>query len=244
MASYNRDRIGSTRPSDSQSREPDIAFELMASITGEANGLPGSATFQQLRSLARAAARLWGDLAITPSAAAPASEDHSNRVALFSLRIARVMGLSEEQALRILRAAYLHDVGTVAVSESIMRKPGRLTAEERATMQAHSLVGCELLGAFLSTEDLAQIALSHHERYDGNGYPDGLQGTKIPLEARILAIADSVDAMMSWRPYREPLPFSVARDEVIREVGRQFDPSIVEILVREEEFIVATKPKN
>lgn len=80
--------------------------------------------------------------------------------------------------------------------------------------------------------------------YDGNGYPNGLQGTRIPLEARVLAIADSLDAMMSWRAYREALPFSVVRNEVIRESGRQFDPSIVEVLVREEEFLVARKRKN
>lgn len=243
MTFCNRSQVGSRRRWDSQARKPEVAVELAALIGGEAaNSAPKTATLQQLRSLVRAAGRLWRDLSITSPTAIPEHQDHSNRVALFSLRIARVMGLSEEQAQRILRVAYLHDVGSIAVSESIMLKPGRLTAEERTAMQVHPLISCELLSAFLSTEDLARIALSHHERYDGNGYPNGLLGAAIPLEARVLAIADSLDAMMSWRPYRDPFPFSVARDEVIREAGRQFDPTIVEVLVREGEFIAAANP--
>jgi len=115
-------------------------------------------------------------------------------------------------------------------------RPAQACRKLTTAMQAHSLVSCELLGAFLATEDVARIVLSHHERYDGDGYPDGLAGTNISLEARVLAIADSLDAMTSWRPYREALPFSVAREEIIREAGRQFDPSIVEVLIREQEF--------
>jgi HD-GYP domain-containing protein (c-di-GMP phosphodiesterase class II) len=143
------------------------------------------------------------------------------------------MGLPEEQAERIFRAAYLHDVGSVGVPGSVMLKPWRLTGEERQAMQVHPLIGRELLGAFLSTRDLAGIVLSHHERFDGNGYPNGLQGAKIPLEARVLAIADSLDAMRSWRPYREPLPFPLALEELKRGAGRQFDGSIVEVLARQ-----------
>ena len=245
MASRNRCQVGGRKPWDWQATGPEIAVELTTLIRREpASPAPKTVMLQELRSFAGATARLWRDLSITPSAFTADREDHSNRVALFSLRIARVMGLSEEQAMRILRAAYLHDVGSIAVSESIMLKPGKLTPEERAAMQVHSLISCELLGAFLSTENLAGIALAHHERYDGNGYPNGLQGTRIPLEARVLAIADSLDAMMSWRPYRNSLSFSVARDEVIREAGRQFDPSIVEVLVREGEFMAAANPNT
>jgi HD-GYP domain-containing protein (c-di-GMP phosphodiesterase class II) len=180
-------------------------------------------------------------LEISPCALAPRHEEHSNRVGFFSLRIAHALGLGKEQCQRIYRAAYLHDVGGLAVSQAILRKHGALTAAERAAMQVHPFISCQLLGAFLSTEDLAGIVLSHHERYDGHGYPNGLEGTKIPLEARVLAIADSLDAMMSRRPYRETLAPADAQVELRREAGHQFDPSIVETLVRQGELVAMTK---
>ncbi len=238
MALRNRYQVRRKKARVSLAKKPEISAELKTLIEGEAlHPGPEAATLQELRSLARAAARLWRDISTTVVEVTPDNEHHSNRTALFSLRIARVMGLSEGQALRILRAAYLHDVGEVAVSESLMLKPGRLAAEEIEAMQVHPIVGCELLSAFLSTEDLAEIVLSHHERYDGNGYPNGLQGQRIPLEARVLAVADSLDAMTARRTYRNSLPFSVARNEVIREAGGQFDPSIVEVLIREGELL-------
>ena len=202
---------------------------------------PDAATLEHLRSLTRATRRLWRDLEITPCALAPRHEEHSHRVGFFSLRIAHALGLVEERCQRIYRAADLHDVGGLAVPQAILRKPGVLTAAERSAMQVHPLISCELLGAFLSTEDLAGIVLSHHERYDGHGYPNGLEGTKIPLDARVLAIADSMDAMMSRRPYRDTLVPADAQDELMREAGHQFDPSIVETLVRQGEFIAMTE---
>lgn len=200
---------------------------------------PSPATLEQLRSATRAVSRLWRKLAIAPHAFPPNHEEQTSQVALLALRIARFMGLGDERAERILRAAYLHDVGGVSVPGEVMRKPGPLSAQERKVMQVHPRVSCELLGAFLSTQDLAGITLSHHERFDGQGYPDGLQGAQIPLEARVLAIADSLDAMMSRRPYRNPLPFSVALEEVRREAGRQFDPHIVEVLSRKGDALIA-----
>jgi HD-GYP domain-containing protein (c-di-GMP phosphodiesterase class II) len=222
----------------SQTTEPEIAVKLAKLIEGGApDSMPLATALEQLRSVAGAVARLWRDLSISPPAFSAHREDRSNRVALCSLRIARVMGLSEEQAMRILRAAYLRDVGSIAIPEAILLKPGSLTAKERAAIEVHPLISCQLLSAFLSTEDLASVALAHHERFDGNGYPAGLRGVKIPLEARVLAIADSLDAMVSSRPYRDALPFSVARAQVIRRAGSQFDPNIVETLVRKGEFI-------
>jgi HD-GYP domain-containing protein (c-di-GMP phosphodiesterase class II) len=233
--------IGSRRPQASHKSEAEIAFERMM-LTREktANLTPSAATVQQLRAVAGAISRLWLDLGVNANALTRDHEQHSHRVALFSWRIARFMGLPEKWAGRILRAAYLHDVGSVGVPGAVMRKPESLTAEERKAMQVHPLISCELLGAFLSTEDLAGIALSHHERFDGDGYPNGLQGVKIPLEARVLAIADSLDAMMSLRPYRNPLPFSVALREITRGAGGQFDPNIVEVLAREGETIACS----
>ena len=147
------------------------------------------------------------------------------------------MGLPQEQAECILRAAYLHDVGSVGVPEAVMHKSQGFTAEERQAMQVHPRISCELLHTFLSTRDLAAIALSHHERFDGDGYPNGVQGFKIPLEARVMAIADSLDAMMSKRPYRAPLPFSLALNEITRQAGRQFDPNMVEVVARVGEAV-------
>lgn len=222
MPLRNRCQRGSRKPCDARVFAPRSVLD--------------PATFQRLRSIASAVAKLWRDLGFTSPDAVAWSAEHAERVALLGLRIARAVEMPEEQALRILRAGFLRDVGRLAVSDSILLKPGILTADERAAMQVHPLVSCELLGALLPTEDLAGIALSHHERYDGNGYPHGLEGTRIPLEARVLAIADSLDAMTSWRPYREALSFTAAREELIREAGRQFDPDIVEALVRELEF--------
>jgi HD-GYP domain-containing protein (c-di-GMP phosphodiesterase class II) len=218
MASRDRWQRGSRRPWDARAFPGGIVLE--------------PATFQRLRSIAGAVTNLWGALGFTSPAGIAWSEEHAERVALLGLRIARAVGMSEEEALRILRAGFLRDVGSLAVSESILLKPGRLTADERAAMEVHPLVSYELLNALLSTEDLAGIALSHHERYDGNGYPDGLEGKRIPLEARVLAIADSLDAMTSWRPYREALSFPAARKELISQAGCQFDPEIVEVLLR------------
>lgn len=194
-------------------------------------------TFQRLRSVAGAIMKLWGAMGFTLPTGVGWSEEHAKAVALLGLRIARAVGMSEEQALRILRAGFLRDVGSLAVSESILLKPGRLSSNERAAMQVHPLVSCELLGALLSTEDLAGIALCHHERYDGNGYPNGLEGKRIPLEARVLSIADSLEAMTSWRPYRDALSFAAARQELIQKAGCQFDPEIVGVLLREHEFV-------
>ncbi len=227
MASRNRGQGGTGNVWDAHAFAPGVVLE--------------PATFQRLRSIAGAVANLWSDLGFTSPAGVRWSEEPAKRVALLGLRIARAVGMPEEQGLRILRAGFLRDVGSLAVSESILLKPGTLTAEERAAMQVHPLVSCELLGALLPTEDLAGIALCHHERYDGSGYPHGLEGTRIPLEARVIAIADSLDAMMSWRPYREGLSFAAAREELIREAGRQFDPDIVEVLVSRAGFRRASR---
>ena len=191
--------------------------------------LPDRGMLDQLRSLAHATQTLWRDLAIG-SVPDPPNPSHSENVAQLGLVIAHALGLASEVCQRVYRAAYLHDVGSVAVPSTVLCKPGRLTPSEREAMQVHPLISRELLAAFLPTGDIAGIALSHHERYDGNGYPGGLQGTRIPIEARVLALADSLDGMLTRQPYRNALPFSSAWSEIIREAGRQFDPCIVENL--------------
>ena len=186
----------------------------------------------RLRSLVRATERLWRDLKVSPNAVVLGHAKHSERVALLSLKIARALRLSEDLARRIYRAAYLHDVGKIALPAQILRKEGAFTVEERGAVQRHSIIGHELLKIFLPGQDLAEIALFHHERYDGNGYPSGLQRTRIPLAARVIAIADSLDAMLSRSAYRSKVARSAAWAEVTRQAGQQFDPNIVETLMR------------
>jgi HD-GYP domain-containing protein (c-di-GMP phosphodiesterase class II) len=200
---------------------------------------PSGAIFQRLQAVAGGVYRLWKAMGIISHSRTPVHEEHSHRVALFSWRIARFMGLPEELAEKILRGAYLHDVGSVAVPGAVMMKRESLTAEERKVMQVHPRISCELLHAFLPTQDLAAVALSHHEWFDGQGYPHGLQGAKIPLEARVVTIADSLDAMMSPRPYRAPILFSQAMKELTRGAGKQFDPNIVEAIAGQGKTLAA-----
>ncbi len=156
---------------------------------------------------------------------------HSRRVSLYCLEIARAMGCTLEQLKTIARGAYLHDIGKIGIPDSILLKEGKLSSEEQTVMQTHVRIGYELLSRipFLSTA--AEIVLTHQERYDGTGYPQGLTSEEIPLGARIFAVADTLDAMTSDRPYRQALPFSTAREEIIRESGKQFDPDIVRVFL-------------
>jgi putative nucleotidyltransferase with HDIG domain len=152
---------------------------------------------------------------------------HSRRVSLYCLEIARAMGCNTEQLKTIMRGAYLHDIGKIGIPDSILLKEGKLTMEETSVMQTHVRIGYELVSRIPFLAAAAEIVLSHQERYDGTGYPQGLMGEEIPLGARIFAVADTLDAMTSDRPYRRALPFSTAREEIIRESGRQFDPDVV-----------------
>lgn len=152
---------------------------------------------------------------------------HSRRVSRYCLEIAKARGCSGEQLKQITRGAYLHDMGKIGIPDAILLKEGRLTAEERAVMEAHVRIGYELVSRIPFLAPAAEIVLNHHERYDGTGYPRGLVGEAIPLGARIFAVADTLDAMTSDRPYRRALPFLVAREEIIRGSGNQFDPAVV-----------------
>jgi putative nucleotidyltransferase with HDIG domain len=152
---------------------------------------------------------------------------HSRRVTLYSLEIAKVLGCSGEQVKQIARGAYLHDIGKIGVPDSILLKPAKLTPEETRMMESHVRVGYQLVSRIAFLAGAAEIVLTHQERFDGTGYPQGLIGEEIPLGARIFAVADTLDAMTSDRPYRKALPFSAAREEIIRESGRQFDPAVV-----------------
>lgn len=153
---------------------------------------------------------------------------HSKRVSLYSRRIAKALGIKGEELNQIERGALLHDIGKIGIRDAILLKPGRLTKEEWEEMKKHPEMGYKLLEGSDFLEHERIIVLHHQERYDGKGYPQGLKGKEIDIGARIFAIADTFDAMTSDRPYRKALPFKVAREEIIRCSGTQFDPRIVE----------------
>jgi HD-GYP domain-containing protein (c-di-GMP phosphodiesterase class II) len=151
--------------------------------------------------------------------------------------MAQAYGCSSEQLKHITRGSYLHDIGKIGVPDSILLKPGKLTAEETGEMQRHARIGYDLVSRIAFLASAAEMVLTHQERYDGTGYPQGLMGDEIPLGARLFAVADTLDAMTSDRPYRHALPFSKAREEITRESGQQFDPEVVRLFLSIPEHV-------
>lgn len=152
---------------------------------------------------------------------------HSERVTKFAVEIAREMGLGEEELKRLRLAGLLHDIGKLATYESILDKPGKLTPEETAIMRQHPAKGVDILSPISQMSDIFPAIRHHHEYFDGSGYPDGLRGPATPLLARILTVADSVDAMGADRPYRKGKPLDAVIAELKRCSGTQFDPVVV-----------------
>src|SRR5690606_36295893 len=142
---------------------------------------------------------------------------HTQRVGELSARLAQAAGLDEETVERIRRAAPLHDIGKIGIPDALLLKPGKLTPEEYTAMQRHTVIGAEILadGQSMFVRVAETIALSHHERWDGNGYPSGLAGTDIPKAARIVAIADFFDALTHDRPYRQAFPVARVREMMV-----------------------------
>jgi response regulator RpfG family c-di-GMP phosphodiesterase len=156
---------------------------------------------------------------------------HSQRVSRYCLEMATAMGASKEELKQILRGSYLHDIGKIGIPDAILLKEGKLTPEEMAVMQSHVRTGYDLVCRIAFLAPAAAIVLTHQERWDGTGYPQGLVGEEIPLGARIFSVADTLDAMTSDRPYRRALPFAAAREEIMRYSGRQFDPAVVQVFL-------------
>jgi putative nucleotidyltransferase with HDIG domain len=157
---------------------------------------------------------------------------HSQQIALHSLAIAEELGLSEKEQELIHFAALLHDIGKIGVSDAILQKPGRLSAQELVEMREHCAIGARVAKRIEKLRPVVPIIYHHHERYDGTGYPDGLKGEAIPLLARVLAAADALGAMASDRPYRQAFSIERALDEIRKASGSQFDPVVVEALFR------------
>ncbi|RLD18597.1 MAG: phosphohydrolase [Caldiserica bacterium] len=161
----------------------------------------------------------------------PYYQGHSERVARYSVEIARKLGLPQEQIENVRRAALIHDIGKIGVPDTILLKPDQLTKKEWEIIREHPEIGEELIKPIDFLENLSPMIRSHHERWDGLGYPDGLKGEEIPIGARIIAIADAYDSMTSSRPYREALNKEKAIEELKKEKGRQFDPHLVDVFL-------------
>jgi HD-GYP domain-containing protein (c-di-GMP phosphodiesterase class II) len=158
----------------------------------------------------------------------PALSEHAARVALNSEAVAVRLGWCEDRLEALRLGAALHDVGKVSVRREVLSKPGRLDAAELAEIRAHPVEGIWLLSGIPALAPALPYVLFHHERWDGFGYPTRRAGSAIPVQGRILAVADAFDAMTSGRPYRPPLPPGAAAAEIERCSGTQFDPEVVE----------------
>ena len=184
-----------------------------------------------MRSVWRMSMQIVQTLVKTIDAKDSYTNGHSARVAQYSVMLAKRMGFKEEELGRLEYTALLHDVGKIGVSDAILNKKGKLTEEEYAIIKEHSEIGAQILSTITELPDVAVGARYHHERYDGKGYPDGLKGEEIPLFARIIAVADSYDAMTSKRSYRDALPQELVRQEITRGIGTQFDPRIAKLML-------------
>jgi len=157
--------------------------------------------------------------------------DHIMRMSSYSALIAKKLGFSAKEVQDILYAAPMHDVGKIGIPDKILIKPGKLTEEEFEVIKTHSTIGAKIL-ANSKAEILKiaeQIALSHHEKWNGRGYPEGFSGDNIPLVGRIVGLADAFDALTSKRPYKDPFPVEVALDIIKKDRGQHFDPDVVDV---------------
>ena len=205
-------------------------------------GIPGVGLFLVPLMLARYSFKLYTDMrqvhfdtvrALTSAidASDPYTRGHSERVTKYSVAIARAMRLSERRVQAIEYAGFLHDMGKIGINHDILEKPGSLTEDEWRSMREHPAIGARIVSDLDFLKGAREVVLYHHERYDGGGYPEGLAGDHIPLEARITKVADAFDAMMSDRPYRASLGMRSAIGELERGRGTEFDPTVVDVFV-------------
>jgi putative nucleotidyltransferase with HDIG domain len=165
------------------------------------------------------------------------TEGHCKRVTAFAIAMARAMSLPGDKIRVIARGAFLHDIGKVGIPNSILRKPGDLTQEEIAIVQGHCYRGYQMLHEIPFLSEAADIVYCHQEKWDGTGYPRGLKGEEIPLGARMVAAAETLDTITSDQPYRAARSFSEAREEINRWSERQFDPGIVKVFLNIPESV-------
>lgn len=169
---------------------------------------------------------------------------HSSRVAEMTEKICEIIKLDEDEKELYHIAAHLHDIGKIGIRDSVLLKEGKLNDEEWELMKSHSLQGYNILMNARSFENVAKVVRSHHERFDGKGYPDGLKGEEIPLGARIIAIADSIDAMISDRPYRKGMEINVCRDQVEMNIGKMYDPFVAGKVLERWNEVIKSRDNN
>ena len=157
--------------------------------------------------------------------------EHSRRVAIYAHRLARAMGWSRREGRDLALAGLVHDLGKTWMLNTVLNKAGALSQDERATMERHPRIAARILVAYGAPDSLVEAVLHHHEAYDGRGYPDGLAGDAIPLGARLLAVADVFDALLSSRPYKAPMPTQAVRERLLAGAGKSFDPRAVDAFV-------------
>jgi len=157
--------------------------------------------------------------------------NHSNRVAKLSCAIAKGLGVPEQTIKDIGYSASIHDIGKIGIEENILKKNGKLSLEEYTEIKKHPAIGVRIVQSIPFLEDAIPVILHHHERFDGKGYPEGIDGEKTPLSARIVVVADAIDAMMSDRPYRDALTLNKVFNELSDNAGKQFDPAIVDLIL-------------
>ncbi len=160
------------------------------------------------------------------------TEGHSRRVAAWTLMLVQRLGTPREDWLRAELGALLHDIGKIGVPDAILRKPARLTSDEWAEMRRHPALGCNILSGIAALSGACEVVRSHHERWGGGGYPDGLVGEAIPAHARTFALVDTYDALTSDRPYRKGCSHGAAVEIIRAESGRQFDPRVVDAFLQ------------
>ena len=165
---------------------------------------------------------------------------HSERVKAYTELIARFLGLSESSISLITHAAHLHDIGKIGICDNVLGKPGKLTDEEFEIIKQHPVIGAKILMQSNYTHEMVQIVLHHHERYDGRGYPEHLKGEDIPIGARVIAIADSIDAMTSKRVYRDAMSLDYCREEIEKNLGKMYDPAIGKVVLEHWNEMVDT----
>jgi HD-GYP domain-containing protein (c-di-GMP phosphodiesterase class II) len=157
---------------------------------------------------------------------------HSDRVSHYCLMMGEKLNLTKNEILELEFAGLIHDIGKITIPDSILKKPGKLTEDEWTIMKTHTTHGYQILRSADKYSKLADYALTHHERWDGKGYPKGIKEEEIPLFSRIICICDAFEAMTSDRPYRKALPVESAIEELIRCSGSQFDPYLVNLFVK------------
>jgi putative two-component system response regulator len=178
-------------------------------------------------------------LALTVEARDPYTDGHCQRLAAYAVAVGRALKMNTEELAALERGGYLHDVGKIGVPDAVLLKHDRLTPEEFAQMQSHTIIGERLCGQLRSLRAVRAIVRHHHERADGSGYPDGLQGDNIPLTAQIVGVVDAYDAMTTNRPYRNALSVAVADAELRRDVAEgRLNPEIVRVFLEMDRIAI------